>query len=127
MAEPLRHRQTKGAETDMLKPNVTAPHLDSTDSRHSIARDERPQSAPALRSHYRSAHMWYHDTAQVPAHAHISRRFAVCQRLEATRERCHNGGRDVGLRQASGRATMRSDEKSASCTASSSRPSPRTE
>src|SRR5580704_18147100 len=30
MVEPLRHRQTKGAETDMFEPNATASHLDST-------------------------------------------------------------------------------------------------
>jgi hypothetical protein len=28
----VRHRQTKGAETDMFGPKVTAPHLDSTQS-----------------------------------------------------------------------------------------------
>src|ERR1700730_15250355 len=30
MAEPVRHRQTKGAETDMFEPKATASHLDST-------------------------------------------------------------------------------------------------
>ena len=30
MAEPLRHRQTKGAETDMFSLTATAPHSDST-------------------------------------------------------------------------------------------------
>src|SRR3984885_13772891 len=30
MVEPVRHRQTKGAETDMFEPKATASHLDST-------------------------------------------------------------------------------------------------
>src|SRR6267378_103942 len=30
MVEPVRHRQTKGAGTDMFEPKATAPHLDST-------------------------------------------------------------------------------------------------
>src|SRR5882724_6492700 len=30
MVEPVRHRRTKGAATDMLKPKATASHLDST-------------------------------------------------------------------------------------------------
>jgi hypothetical protein len=30
MVEPVRHRQTKEAGTDMFEPNATAPHLDST-------------------------------------------------------------------------------------------------
>src|SRR5258708_35950190 len=32
MVEPVRHRQTKGAETDMFEPKATASHLDSTQS-----------------------------------------------------------------------------------------------
>jgi hypothetical protein len=31
MVGPVRHRQTKEAETDMLVPKATAPHPDSTD------------------------------------------------------------------------------------------------
>jgi hypothetical protein len=30
MGEPVRHRRTKGAATDMFEPKATAPHLDST-------------------------------------------------------------------------------------------------
>src|ERR1700683_2935568 len=30
MVEPVRHRRTKGAETDMFEPKATASHLDST-------------------------------------------------------------------------------------------------
>jgi hypothetical protein len=30
MVEPVRHRQTKEAGTDMFEPKATAPHLDST-------------------------------------------------------------------------------------------------
>ena len=30
MVEPLRHRQTKEAATDMFEPKATASHLDST-------------------------------------------------------------------------------------------------
>jgi len=30
MVEPVRHRRTKGAATDMLEPKATASHLDST-------------------------------------------------------------------------------------------------
>src|SRR5882724_1303150 len=33
MVEPMRHRQTKGAGTDMSEPKATAPHLDSTATR----------------------------------------------------------------------------------------------
>jgi hypothetical protein len=32
MVEPVRHRRTKGAETDMFEPKATASHLDSTDT-----------------------------------------------------------------------------------------------
>src|SRR3979411_443382 len=32
MVEPVRHRRTKGAETDMFEPKATASHLDSTQS-----------------------------------------------------------------------------------------------
>ncbi len=31
MVEPVRHRQTKEAGTDMFEPKATAPHPDSTD------------------------------------------------------------------------------------------------
>jgi hypothetical protein len=46
MVEPVRHRQTKEAETDMFEPKATAPHLDSTDlnlskAQHWTPRDER--------------------------------------------------------------------------------------
>src|SRR5258708_31924122 len=34
MVEPVRHRRTKGAETDMFEPKATASHLDSTPSGH---------------------------------------------------------------------------------------------
>src|SRR6266550_3429466 len=37
MVEPLRHRRTKGAATDMFEPKATASHLDSTHSRHFAA------------------------------------------------------------------------------------------
>src|ERR1700704_1116738 len=33
MVEPVRHRRTKGAATDMLEPKATASHLDSTQMR----------------------------------------------------------------------------------------------
>src|SRR5450755_1820637 len=32
MTEPVRHRRTKGAATDMFEPKATASHLDSTQS-----------------------------------------------------------------------------------------------
>src|SRR5450755_2073735 len=32
MVEPVRHRRTKGAATDMFEPKATASHLDSTQS-----------------------------------------------------------------------------------------------
>jgi hypothetical protein len=41
MAEPDRHRQTKGAETDAAQPTATAPHLDSTEPPHSRSRAGR--------------------------------------------------------------------------------------
>ena len=34
MVEPLRHRQTKEAETDMFDLKAAAPHLDSTKLSH---------------------------------------------------------------------------------------------
>src|SRR5712664_3432619 len=34
MVEPVRHRRTKGAATDMFEPKATASHLDSTDFVH---------------------------------------------------------------------------------------------
>ena len=34
MAAPVRHRQTKGAANRYAQPTATAPHLDSTMSRH---------------------------------------------------------------------------------------------
>jgi hypothetical protein len=45
MVEPVRHRQTKEAGTDMLEPKATAPHLDSTATTfviiHSRSRPDR--------------------------------------------------------------------------------------
>src|SRR6266851_10075599 len=45
MVEPVRHRRTKGAATDMLEPKATASHLDSAQfgSKSDIARG--PKSA----------------------------------------------------------------------------------
>ena len=37
MVEPVRHRRTKGAETDMFEPKATASHLDFTQSGRSRA------------------------------------------------------------------------------------------
>jgi hypothetical protein len=34
MVEPVRHRQTKEAATDMSEPKATASHLDSTRNAH---------------------------------------------------------------------------------------------
>jgi hypothetical protein len=34
MVEPVRHRRTKGAATDMFEPKATASHLDSTQPGH---------------------------------------------------------------------------------------------
>src|SRR6478672_10845310 len=42
MVEPLRHRQTKEAATDMFEPTATAPHLDSTNRSMSVARAKHP-------------------------------------------------------------------------------------
>jgi len=39
MVEPVRHRRTKGAETDMFEPKATASHLDSTLSGKPTATD----------------------------------------------------------------------------------------
>src|SRR6266571_1265406 len=45
MVEPVRHRQTKEAGTDMFEPKATAPHLDSTATTfvitHSPSRSDR--------------------------------------------------------------------------------------
>src|SRR5467141_3601508 len=58
MAEPVRHRQTKEAATDMLEPKATAPHSDSTKRDHAVRaawrkpdphlRRQRPLSVVAL-------------------------------------------------------------------------------
>jgi hypothetical protein len=64
MVEPVRHRQTKGAETDMFEPKATASHLDSTLLllallRHADRHDQRPlpvedrkTSTPVSISHF---------------------------------------------------------------------------
>src|ERR1700738_884849 len=44
MVEPVRHRRTKGAETNMFEPKATASHLDSTQSGHSTKRRCRPNA-----------------------------------------------------------------------------------
>jgi CBASS immunity sensor of nucleotide second messenger signals len=46
MVEPLRHRRTKGAATDMLEPKATASHLDST---RTLAFGEAVDSLDGLR------------------------------------------------------------------------------
>jgi hypothetical protein len=38
MVEPVRHRRTKGAATDMFEPKATASHLDTTDIRRKSAK-----------------------------------------------------------------------------------------
>jgi hypothetical protein len=72
----------------------------NVDSRHSIARDERVQSAPALWSLYRLALVC---GIMIPHRClsnadNISGRFDRGQRLEVACERRHNGGCDVGSR-----------------------------
>jgi hypothetical protein len=73
----------------------------NVDSRHSIARAERPQSAPGLRSVYRLAP----ECGIMIPHSclsnadHISGRFRDGQRLEVTRQRRHYSGCVVGCRQ----------------------------
>src|SRR6266436_3427386 len=49
MVEPVRHRRTKGAETDMFEPKATASHLDSTQSGHSskTSRSGKCQKLPS--------------------------------------------------------------------------------
>jgi len=47
MVEPVRHRQTKGAATDMSEPKATASHLDST--RYAL------KSGHSLRQPFRAA------------------------------------------------------------------------
>src|SRR6266436_7086942 len=44
MVEPVRHRRTKGAETDMFEPKATASHLDSTPLRHADCIERCPLS-----------------------------------------------------------------------------------
>jgi hypothetical protein len=44
MVEPVRHRQTKGAETDMFGPKATASHLDSTQMRSADRVEQCPRS-----------------------------------------------------------------------------------
>src|SRR3984957_1415554 len=51
MGEPVRHRRTKGAATDMFEPKATASHLDSTQMR-SINRIEQCPSSGIKRKTY---------------------------------------------------------------------------
>src|SRR5450631_3812643 len=53
MVEPVRHRRTKGAATDMFEPKATASHLDSTQSRPSrpITTDTRRLQRDGDRRH----------------------------------------------------------------------------
>src|SRR3984893_6698525 len=44
MVEPVRHRRTKGAATDMFEPKATASHLDSTQSGRSRRLEAKCQS-----------------------------------------------------------------------------------
>jgi hypothetical protein len=55
MVEPLRHRQTKEAGTDMFDPKATASHLDST--RSGKAQTEQMFSGLCLKAHARR--LWY--------------------------------------------------------------------
>src|SRR5713101_8192226 len=48
MVEPVRHRRTKGAATDMFEPKATASHLDSTQSGRSPKKLSRARSALPL-------------------------------------------------------------------------------
>src|SRR6266852_4953765 len=50
MVEPVRHRRTKGAATDMLEPKATASHLDST----LFGRDRRVGECLLLREERKS-------------------------------------------------------------------------
>src|SRR5674476_166455 len=55
MVEPVRHRQTKGAETDMFEPKATASHLDSTLFGHAAMSDLSPVCAQKRTSASRAA------------------------------------------------------------------------
>src|SRR6266436_5630131 len=46
MVEPVRHRRTKGAETDMFEPKATASHLDSTKMRRTQSEQNASASPP---------------------------------------------------------------------------------
>jgi hypothetical protein len=54
MVEPVRHRQTKEAGTDMFEPKATAPHLDSTATKlrrqHALSHDFRQDGEPKMAS-----------------------------------------------------------------------------
>jgi hypothetical protein len=89
------------------------------DTRHSIAPDERPQSAPAFTEPLSiGTRMWYHDTAQVPVKCRQHSR-KICSR--SAPRGCVPAAPSRRMRprysSPSGTATMRSGEKSASCTA----------
>jgi hypothetical protein len=53
MVEPVRHRRTKGAATDMFEPKATASHLDST----RLGPPVTSASAPLLRTYRTSANL----------------------------------------------------------------------
>src|ERR1039458_4226229 len=55
MVEPLRHRQTKGAATDMFYLTPTAPHLDST-NRYRVG----PPASPAMSANRRGVEAGVH-------------------------------------------------------------------
>ena len=65
------HRGRRRAEVRPIEASKAAVrYVRSRRSRHSIARDERAQSALALWSLYRLVvRVWYHDTAQVAGEA----------------------------------------------------------
>ena len=66
MAEPVRHRRTKGAVTDMFEPKATASHLELYTSRHFAAlRNLVAIGHSALWQTVRSADLWVHGLDKV--------------------------------------------------------------
>src|SRR5260370_39776531 len=52
MVEPVRHRRTKGAATDMFEPKATASHLDSTLPGHCALSNLSPLSGVHRKSDF---------------------------------------------------------------------------
>src|SRR4030088_1344608 len=68
MVEPVRHRRTKGAATDMFEPKATASHLDSTRNGHADCIARCPLSGAKRKTFARSEFFRFCEGFRMPAH-----------------------------------------------------------